>query len=871
MKTLMTVFSCTLLCAVLSTAGEVSFTAKPAAAKDGDKVKISFTVSAPTDVEVAVLGADGKVVRHLVAGALGAKDAPPEPLKAGLAQALEWDGKDDAGKPAAGGPFKVRVRAGMRAEADGFVLENPASTGSISSLAIGPKGSLYVFTRDPVDAHWGSLKIKVLSREGKHDRALMPFAADLAPERLKPMAVMQTESGDLVPRIHDALRLNFHCGYNAPFWRAPGQSPAVDSKGRVHWLVIGPAIASLDADGGAAYEELTGPKLLPDIKSLTMASQYNLGLSRPALAMSSDEKFIYISGLTAGDPKKKDVKGVPCVFRVPSDTRGPAEVFLGKPDAPGTEKESLTAPRGLAVAGGLVYVADHDAGRIAVFSEKDRSFAGEIKVPAPDTMGVDPASGAVYVCSAANKKVPELVKFEGYKTGKELARLPLVAYKYADENGVAHRIAVDCSEKPARIWVTTVPYSGRTLTCIEDAGDKFTDKGDPRSAEPFAEGPRDLTFDHARGELYVKGSVQRWFRVEEKTGKVAFQFVPAGISNRPEYGTQLVPGEDGNLYTYSWSGQEAGLRLYGRDGKPAKWPGAAGNHIPLPGVMNYMQRSMAVRGDELFIIPPGNWRTDMGGGGVADGTTSLNVYGMDGKAKRTLIWQCLKGAILRMDRQGNIYLAEAVRPVGRHFPEFFDGKVKPPPAQTGDNNDGFYYSYIYGSIVKFPPEGGAIWYTKEPGPYVEGKPPAELAAKPKVKAQYHLGYKTKGEAEVQGALWQRFGFAPYTATQDSCYRTCMCEGGGFDVDPYGRVFFPNLGQFRVEVLDTNGNPVTMFGKYGNQDSGGKDARVKKPDIPLAWPINVVTSETHAYVADTTSRRVAKVKLAWAAEETCEGK
>ncbi len=96
----------------------------------------------------------------------------------------------------------------------------------------------------------------------------------------------------------------------------------------------------------------------------------------------------------------------------------------------------------------------------------------------------------------------------------------------------------------------------------------------------------------------------------------------------------------------------------------------------------------------------------------------------------------------------------------------------------------------------------------------------------------------------------------------------MCEGSGFDVDPFGRVFFPNLGQFRVEVVDTNNNPITTFGKYGNEDSGGPKALVQKPDIPLAWPTYVAVSDRWAYVADTVNRRVVRVKLAYAAEETC---
>jgi len=48
--------------------GGPALTSGPSAVRDGDKVKISFAASAPTDVEVAVLDAEGGVVRHLAAG-----------------------------------------------------------------------------------------------------------------------------------------------------------------------------------------------------------------------------------------------------------------------------------------------------------------------------------------------------------------------------------------------------------------------------------------------------------------------------------------------------------------------------------------------------------------------------------------------------------------------------------------------------------------------------------------------------------------------------------------------------------------------------------------------------------------------------------
>ena len=53
--------------------------------------------------------------------------------------------------------------------------------------------------------------------------------------------------------------------------------------------------------------------------------------------------------------------------------------------------------------------------------------------------------------------------------------------------------------------------------------------------------------------------------------------------------------------------------------------------------------------------------------------------------------------------------------------------------------------------------------------------------------------------------------------------------------------------------------------------GGPTARVKKPDIPLAWPTYVAVSDRWAYVADTVNRRVVRVKLNYAAEETCSAR
>src|SRR5262245_27468416 len=162
-----------------------TFKEKPAAVKDGDQVKITFAVDRPTDVVITIEDDAGKIVRHLAAGVLG--NNPPEPLQANtLAQLLRWDGKDDFGKAAAGGPFRVRVQIGMRPEFDRFLLHTPEASGPISALAVGPGGALYVFHRDgTANGNMGGDKLKVYDRDGKHKRVLVPFPADIAPEKVK--------------------------------------------------------------------------------------------------------------------------------------------------------------------------------------------------------------------------------------------------------------------------------------------------------------------------------------------------------------------------------------------------------------------------------------------------------------------------------------------------------------------------------------------------------------------------------------------------------------------------------------------------------------------------------------------------------------
>jgi hypothetical protein len=113
-----------LLCATPLRAGE-TFAARPSVELVDGQATVAFAVASATDVEVAVVDARSGVVRHLAAGALGSEQAPPAPLSPGLEQRVAWDGLDDDGQLARGGPFGFRVHTGMGVKLDEVAGGNP--------------------------------------------------------------------------------------------------------------------------------------------------------------------------------------------------------------------------------------------------------------------------------------------------------------------------------------------------------------------------------------------------------------------------------------------------------------------------------------------------------------------------------------------------------------------------------------------------------------------------------------------------------------------------------------------------------------------------------------------------------------------------
>jgi hypothetical protein len=259
------------------------------------------------------------------------------------------------------------------------------------------------------------------------------------------------------------------------------------------------------------------------------------------------------------------------------------------------------------------------------------------------------------------------------------------------------------------------------------------------------------------------------------------------------------------------------------------------------------------------------WKKCPNDPGDVDRARTLYLYGPDGQVKKAKLVDADIPHLhsVRVDPAGNVYLAAGLRPGKDTLPPGLQGQLPDGPGDRDAVNGVNNYPIMYGSIVKFGPEGGVI--KKGCG----GVP-----------CNYAYGAVT----EVKGAKWIVPGASTVASWKSPTkIQSCFCELPGLDVDGFGRSFFCDAGRFRVGVLDTAGNEIGWIGSYGNQDSGvpreekprqaaGPEPRTLNPEnssIPFAWPQAVAVDDHAVYVGDRLNRRIVRVKLGYAAEQTCE--
>jgi hypothetical protein len=816
---------------------------EPKLKKQGEKVEIAFEVSGPTDVEVAILGQDGKVARHLAAGVLGGKNPPPAPLGPGLSQKLVWDGNDDSGKPAAGGPFRARIRAGMSVQFGRMIGDSPY-TGSVATipfrapvngLVVDERGQLYVKLMSAVGSHGNSglwpWQIRLFDRQGQYQRTLLPYPASTPPERATGYSLL-AGAGGLVPANKTSLYPVFaNFGSEILPRLVDGQMVFVRSEARELNFF------ALDGTNRVRTVPMWPGKLAADVKSPSWLDIQ--------VAFSPDGKTAYYSNLagTAYDGKTPaDIdpnwpQGRIYRHDVSKEGSVPEKFFdLALPDwQAAAEKywmpsawDKKTAAAGVDTdAAGNLYVCDLVNHEVVAISPAAKKLSAT-KVAWPDRVLASRKSDVLYVISrkVSRGAVPPatLLKISGRgDEAKVVAQVNLAGTiggaATLDESGAVPVLWVagqqDQSEK-----------SNSQLWRIEDRGAELVvvDENGLNRDETAIEFVGYMDVDREAELVYVTRSGSVVWRYSGETG----------VGGRiPIKAVDVAIGPGGDIFTWGVGGWQGPIARYTRNLEPAPlYPGDDGAAEKRNTFGNLYGR--AGRGQSVCGI-------DVDSAGRVYATFGSNechvrVYEPDGRlaefsrratggeergrdAPAAITGVTGYGGSLRVDAAGNIYLLQAGVP--KDFPV--------PPGFEKDEA----FRLALGTIYKFPPAGGEV--------------------------------QTKNGTvnDVLGHVASYAGCGP--VSRWNAVGACACTKPRFDVDGFGRLYIPNAITYSVSIRDNADNPIVQFGGYGNFDSQGPKSREPEPAIPLGWPVTAGASDRYVYIGDCLNHRVVRVDKRFATE------
>jgi DNA-binding beta-propeller fold protein YncE len=857
-------------------AEEAKFTAKPAAVKAGDSVKVSFAVSACTDVEVAMLDGRGTVVRHLAAGLLG--PTAPEPFqKDSLAQQVVWDGKDDAGRSAGNGPFKARVRLGLRPKRDKILGRNDNTlSGDICALTTNPKGELFVLL---ADAFRGRAEIRVLDRQGKYLRTIMPYPANTPEARTETVGHVKID-GRRQPLVfngqaHSLYPLTAGIRGQSMAWHPDGFLVAASAVGSMcnhgpprHLLAFHP-------EGGAPEKTgFVGPEVRKARGFMGGAGEgYSVGMDR--LAVSPDGQRIYlVQDFKLGYFEKGERQHG--VYRLRWSDKELGAPWLGRKE-PGDGDEQFNDPQGLAVdKQGRLYVCDRGNGRVKIYSLEGK-LLGKFAVPDPEQIAVSPASGEIYLlCRKAvrsyelmNKNsdpvTSRVLKFGPWSKGeapRELGRL-----EYETKKRVAEFMALDSSAKPPRLWVSVYTGYARpcTLVPIDDEGERLNPR-EPVGQPGGLHYPTFLAADPQRNRVIVSDQESGHTAIDLETGNRTPLRLP---------GNDFALDKDGNIYLMGGYDSNALLR-FDPQAKPLPFSATGTNKLAVK--FRGYGPNMGLRGH--CIAPNGDLYVRRSPDHACVAT--VDVFHPDGTLKKAgLINGAGSGdSGIGVDNRGNIYLGMNLKPAAEPIPTDF-AKIVPAAAW------GYYrkldrqppWSYLYanpylfhmGAIFKFGPEGGQIYGDFSPKALFIA-PSLALANAPADAVAYKSGY-LGWDVKVVGAKWRYpgIGIIPHSFDRFTGDDGCECLQSQLDADPYGRVYAPSAFYSSVEMVDSAGNRLARIGAYGNADSAGPGSKVSEPEIAFAWPAECDYAEADGklYVSDSVNRRVMVVRFDAGATESCD--
>jgi hypothetical protein len=447
-------------------------------------------------------------------------------------------------------------------------------------------------------------------------------------------------------------------------------------------------------------------------------------------------------------------------------------------------------------------------------------------------------------------------------------------------------MAVDFSGKKPVVWLGLAEPNARwaewSLLRIEDLGNKFGKAVDvcPRPGNMLLDPPSKICLDRKNDVLYVVDEFKQLLRFKGDGSLLTplkFRGEEKGAPFKHMIG-EAVTGPDGNIYMLNfreWGYKNTYVMRFSPDGKPLPFSAPeAKNGIK---IKNGMKGSTGARGiavgadKKVYVIyydldrpdslkPAEAW--DRG----YPQTQAVAVFDSTGKLLNPRLVAHLRagGQCVRVDKSGNVFVADNFMPLGVTYPRDL-ARALPNPLKRGYPAmlaDGRFDPLMYymGSVLKFGPKGGTIAGLPENDKTRPARRPAGDLWKPVPQTQWFLFNNHR--LRVTSALWQYHGFSHVPAQYHGVTHVerCVCRAGRFDVDGFGRVFIPDALRKRIVVLDNAGNVIQKIGGRGNLDN-------TKGPLTFDEPYAVAAAADRFYVADRSLGRIVRARIYYGAADS----
>jgi len=909
------------------------FAKDPVISKKGDEITIEFSVKEYCDVTVAIQNADGDIVRHLASGVLG-DNAPYPFKANSLDQKLIWDSKDDRGRYIDDiNNTNVRVSLGLKPIYEKDLYTSPYKRiSTLPAIATGPEG-LYVFEgvgRDTLRLfnHSGQYvktiypfpasqitKVKGLDWFSYGNREKIPLKYSLYHQTL-------LSSGNNGPTA-----TGYSVGYTGLHGKAATTICVQGSR-----IALGmQSINRLTTEGNTGGLNLLGPEIGVKIISKGYGGEGvgDIIVGPSYSAFSPDGKTAYFTGYLwhFGYSASGTSGSMPVVMKINYDTDEKAVVFAGKykMEEYGSGPDELNSPSSVDTdKNGNVYVSDYCNDRIQIFDPSGKLLKS-ISTAKPARVVVHKLTGEVYSFSYPLigihpkfekeskidfSKIPNsLSTFSSYPELKPITseEFPIGNIGYsgliAQNNSV--QIALDSWGKNPAFWISTRKYvpsevdaawGGRkeapaknwlngAIRRIEKVDGKWTEIinfGKIVEKELVRPKPPEWNIQHLfvnpkNKKLYIgeadSGPTVKAFtellEVDTNTGNtkiITLPFNPMDIAFDLDgliyMRTMNVLGRF-NMETWKEVPFDYGSEIsnVGRDGGIGGTSSSIVSGIALPATnaVCYHQGGLDVNVHGDILVACHN-RTTMGTNKVANAPkVELKIYT---EYKPTVfpgrLLSSTSVCLHVWDKQGQVKFQDVVPGCPQTDGVFLDNAnnvyIMATPARQANNkelDDG-----MTSTLMKFKIGKGKLLIS-------QGEIPLPDNEAPKRPKEIHKMWVENAEW-----LYGGVGFAGFNSKTNG--GGCACWFARFKLDYFARSFAPEVTQFSVAVLDSNGNLITRIGRYGNADSAGPKS--KEPlggdEVGLFHPSFVgVLTDKKLFISDIGNERILSVKLEYHTEKT----